>query len=813
MKKIRFVEHVLPHVLAILTFFLVTLFFFNPIFFDGKVLQQHDIQQYQGGAKEITDFRKETGEEALWTNSMFGGMPAYLISVQWGNQAIGFLKNIVTLALPHPVNSILAAFISYYILLLAFGVRPYLAIGGAIAFGLSSYMIIGLGAGHNGRIGAIAFMPLVIAGIHLVFSNKRILGFGLTTAGLALHFRENHVQITYYMLIIVLAYGIMQLVLAIREKKIPALVTNVALLIPAALLAVGTFFGTLWAVQEYSPYTIRGKSELVSNNQAKSDTDGLDKAYAFQYSNGIWEPMTLLIPNFYGGATANYLVQDPKSETYKALMSSGDEQTANQLAPYTRSYWGPQMNTAPYYAGALVCLLFAIGIVFAEKKYVAWLVSISVLGIMMSWGSSFESFNYFLFDYLPAYNKFRSVTFALLLALFAMPLLGLLGLERLLAQPWREVKKKLVWPVSIVGGFCLLLAITGGFGSFLAEGESQLPVWFMKALQEDRTSMLRSDALRAFWFILIFSVVVWARLQNYIKDFIVALAFSLLMIVDLAGVDLRYFTKDNYARKRDNSFFAATEADTEILKDKSHYRVYNLQGTLSEARTSYYHQSIGGYHGAKMRRYQDLYDSVLSSETNAFISDMQAGAPRYDAYQAMNMLNVKYVTYGTQRNNVIPMPAANGPAWFVNEVRTVNSPTEELAAIKSTNTKTTAIVDGSKFKLATAPQTDSSASIALSNYQPNKLTYESNGAADGLAVFSEIYYPKGWTATIDGKEVEILRANYVLRALQIPAGKHTIVFEFKPAPYYIGNKVTMASSWLVLLILVGTIAWSIKKND
>lgn len=812
MKKIRFVEHVLPHALAILTFFLVTLFFFNPIFFDGKVLQQHDIQQFQGSSKEIIDYRQQTGEEALWTNRMFGGMPAYLISVQWSTQAIAFLKQALTLALPHPISNIFAAFISYYILLLAFGVRPFLAIGGALAFGLSSYMLIGLGAGHNGRIGAIAFMPLVMAGIHLVFSNKRILGFGVTTAGLALHFRENHVQITYYLLIIVLGYGIMQLVIAIREKKIPALITNVVLLIPAALLAVGTFFGTLWAVQEYSPYTIRGKSELVSKTTPSSNSQGLDKAYAFQYSNGIWEPMTLLIPNFYGGATASYLVQDPESKTYQALMRSGDEQTANQLAPYTRSYWGPQMNTAPYYAGALVCLLFAIGIAFAEKKYVAWLVPVSVLGVMMSWGSSFESFNYFLFDYLPAYNKFRSVTFALLLILFAMPLLGLLGLEKLLTQSWTDVKKKLIWPVSLVGGLCLLLAITGGFGSFLAEGESQLPVWLTKALQEDRTSLLKSDAWRSFWFILIFSVVVWASLQQYVKEYVVAIAFSLLIVIDLAGVDSRYFTKENYVRKRGNTFFTATEADTEILKDKTHYRVYNLQGTFSEARTSYFHQSIGGYHGAKMRRYQDLYDSVLFKETNRFISDLQAGTPRFDSYHVMNMLNVKYVTYGNERNNVIPLPSTNGAAWFVKDVLKVNSPTEELNALQTTNTKTTAVIDASAFEVGVL-QADSTASIKLVNYKPNQLTYESSSTTEGLAVFSEIYYPKGWVATIDGKEASILRTNYVLRALTIPAGKHTIVFEFKPAPYYIGNKVSMASSWLVLVLVLGTVGWSLRKND
>lgn len=812
MKKIRFGEHILPHALAIVTFLMVTLFFFNPIFFNGKALQQHDIQEFRGSAKEITDYRTETGEEALWTNSMFSGMPAYLISVQWGNQAIGYLKRITTLALPHPVGNIFAAFICYYILLLSFGIRPYLAIGGALAFGLSSYMIIGLGAGHNGRIGAIAFMPLVMAGIHLVFSNKRWLGFGVTAAGLALHLRENHVQITYYLLLIVLGYGIMQLIVALRDKKIPAFFTNIGLLIPAALIGAATYFGPLWAVQEYSPYTIRGKSELVSANSKKENTSGLDKAYAFQYSNGIWEPMTLLIPNFYGGGTSNFLVQDPESNTYKALMGSGNEQMANQLARYSRAYWGPQPNTAPYYAGAIVCLLFAVGIAFADKKFVAWLVPVSILGIAMSWGSSFESFNYFLFDYLPVYNKFRSVTFALLLALFSMPLLGLLGLEKVLNLSWNESKKKLLWPVVIVMGTCLLLGVTGGFGSFLSEGESQLPSWFINALQKDRTSLLRSDAFRSFWIILIFCAVVWARLQKYVNDVIVVVAFTLLMVIDLAGVDMRYLSKESYMRKRENVFFTATEADTEILKDKSHYRVYNLQSTFGEARTSYYHQSIGGYHGAKMRRYQDLYDSLLFAETNTFITNIQQGSADFSAYGIMNMLNVKYITYGDTRGSIIENPASNGAAWFVQNVQFVTSPTEELAALKQLNTRTTAVVDKTAFTLQPVDG-DSTATISLTSYKPNELTYTSNSSRNGLAVFSEIYYPKGWIATLDGKEVPILRANYVLRALEIPEGQHTIVFSFKPDAYYVGNKITTASSWLVLLLLIGTIGWTLKKND
>lgn len=812
MKKIRFAEHVLPHALAIITFLLVSIFFFNPIFFDGKTLQQDDIQQFKGSAKEIMDYRERTGEEALWTNRMFGGMPAYLISVQWGTEVIAQLKRIVTLGLPHAVNNIFAAFISYYILLLVFGIRPYLAIAGALAFGLSSYMIIGLGAGHNARIGAISFMPLVMAGIHLVFTNRRLLGFGLTTAGFALHLRENHVQITYYLFLIVLGYGIMQLVMAIRDKKVATLFTNLAILIPAVLIALGTYFAPLWAVQEYSAYSIRGKSELAVAQKEAENTDGLSKAYAFYHSNGILEPFTLLIPNFYGGSSGDFLVQDTDSKTYKALMSSGNEQTANQLASYSRAYWGPQPGTAPYYAGAIICLLFAIGIAFADRQYVAWLVPVGILGVMLSWGSSFESFNYFLFDYLPAYNKFRSVTFALLLILFVMPLLGMLGLEKLLALTWKETQKKLLWPVSIVGGICLLLGITGGFGSFLAEGESQLPAWFINALQDDRTSLLRGDAMRSFWFIAIFCALLWATLNKYIKSYFLPIGLVLLVVIDMVGIDARYLSKEKYVRKRDNSFFAPTEADSEILKDKSNYRVYNLQGTFSEARTSYFHQSIGGYHGAKMRRYQDLYDSALFDETNMFINDMQSGNPQYNNYHVMNMLNVKYVTYGNQRNNIIPNPAANGPAWFVQSVKQVNSPTEELAALKNTNTKNEAVLDVSKFKLPVV-ESDTTASINLTSYQPNELVYESNSTTNGLAAFSEIYYAKGWKAYIDNQETEILRVNYVLRALAVPAGKHEIKFEFKPDAYYIGNKITTASSWLVILILLGSIGLSLRKND
>ncbi|HMQ00786.1 MAG TPA: hypothetical protein PKC24_13480, partial [Cyclobacteriaceae bacterium] len=425
-------NQLIPHIVAVLVFLVITIVFFKPVFFDNKTLSQGDILQWEGSSKELRDFRNERGEEGLWASAMFSGMPAYLVNVQWSDGIITNIKKILSLWLPHPVRNIFLACLCYYIMLLCFGIRPYLAMAGAIAFGFSSYMIIGLMAGHNARIGAIALLPLLMAGVHLVYSGKQLQGFALAAAGLALHLRESHVQITYYFLFILLAYAIMQLVLAIRNKTLPVFIKSSALLIAAAVLAIGTYFGQLWSTYEYSKYSMRGPSEIKA---ASADgAAGLEKDYAFQYSNGILEPMVLMIPNFFGGSSSNYFVQDRDSESYKALMRSGDEQTAQQLARFTSAYWGSQPATAPYYAGAIVVLLFVLGIVFAPRVYMYWLVPVSVISIALSWGNNFEAFNYFMFDYFPMYNKFRSVTFALMIILFAMPLLGLLGLEELLKQ-------------------------------------------------------------------------------------------------------------------------------------------------------------------------------------------------------------------------------------------------------------------------------------------------------------------------------------------------------------------------------------------
>ncbi len=808
MKKISFAKDVLPHLAAIGVFLIVTIFFFNPAFFENKMLNQTDIQQWEGSSKSMRDFREQTGEEPLWSESMFSGMPGYLVNVKWGNIAIGYMKNIMSFNLPHPICNIYLAFLSYYIMLLAFGVRPYLAIGGAVAFGLSTYMIIGLSVGHSGRIGAIAFMPLIMAGIHLVFMNRTVLGFGVTVAALALHFRENHLQMTYYMLMIVGIYGIVQLVYCFRQGRIAEYLKSLAILAPATLIAVGTFFGPMWAITEYAKYS-RGESELEAPATDKKSS-GLDKTVVFQHNYAILEPLTLLIPNFYGGSSQNLLAADRESNVSKALAAT-NEQTFNQLAYSSSAYWGPQ-TPLPYYAGAIIVFLFAIGIVFAEKAYVWWLIPVCVIAVMMSWGNNFPAFNYFIFDYLPGYNKFRSVTFTIVMVMFAMPLLGLLGLEKLISEGVTKAnKKKLLIALGSTGGLCVIFLLFAGVMSFMREDESQLPPWFLGALIDDRKALLRSDAFRSLSFILGTFIIIYFELWKKITPIAFYAMLIFFITVDLAIVNTRYFTKENYKRKREAGAFPPTEADQEILKDKDYYRVYNLQGAFVEARTSYFHHSVGGYHGAKLRRYNQLNDSCLYKQTNALIQNIQGGKMNFTQFGVINMLNIRYMVFGPERGNIIPNPAANGNGWFVRDVEVVTSPTEELRTVCELDTKKKAVTSDPNYK-ASAINFDSTALITVSSHNPRSLKYETQSSSDGFAVFSEIFYPDGWIATIDGKETPIYRVDYVLRGLQVPAGKHAIEFRFEPAAYTVGNKVTTAFSWLTVLVVLGSIGWSLKKD-
>lgn len=813
MNQINFRDHILPHLIAIITFLLLTVLFFHPVFLENKDIKQYDIMQWRGGAQELLDFREATGKEGLWTNSMFSGMPGYLVNVQFSGEAMAYVHKLYSLWIPHPVNALFIALTSFYILLLSFGVRPYLAIGGAIAFAFTSFTLISLEAGHNAKVIAIAYMPLILAGVNLAFKRYRLLGFSLTALAMALHLSFNHLQITYYLLLIILMYGAVMLWYAYKEKALKHFFTTTLMLVGAVVLALGANAGRILTTLEYSEYSIRGKSELTSQEESAVGS-GLDRDYAFQYNNGIGETLTLLIPGFYGGATQENI--GTNSNLGKALSNNNvppvQVKQATENAP---TYWGNQPMTAgPVYAGAVVVFLFVIGIIFAEKKYVYWLVSAVVLSILLSWGKNFESFNYFMFDYFPGYNKFRAVTMALNIALLCMPLLGFIGLEQLLKAGFNvKTKKSFLWAFGIVGGACLFIFLAAGMFGFNGAVDTQLsgyPQWYLNALKADREAMMRGDAFRSFIFIALAAGVIWFYFKGKLNVRLTVFSISLLILIDLWAVDKRYLTEENYVRPIRNSFFEATPADEKILTDPAiSYRVLNLQNPWNDARTSYFHKSLGGYHGAKMRRYQDLINRCINPEIHTLINDFQSDGPRFENYDVLNMLNAKYLLAGSAAESVIENPAALGNAWFVENVAAVNSPDEEIAETCVIDAKETAVVDVSKFRLSQSAY--ATGTIVLENYQPNRLVYKADVSGKGLAVFSEIYYPEGWQVTIDGNNADMLRANYVLRALEVPAGQHTIEFKFEPTSFALGNKMMGISSFIIIVAFLGSVGWYVRQ--
>ncbi|UXP31061.1 YfhO family protein [Reichenbachiella agarivorans] len=812
MKNFEPKKDLYPHLIAVFVFLIVTVVFYSPVFFENKELPQHDILQWKGSAQELAAHREQTGEEGLWTNSMFGGMPGYLVNVEFSGELTKNIQRLLSLYLPHPTGIILVAFISCYIMLLSFGVRSWIAIAGALAFGLTSFNIISIGAGHNAKVSAVAYMPLVLAGVHAAFTNRKFLGFILTALGLALQLRVNHLQITYYLLLMVLVYGLFELIQSIKAKTLPEFAKTVSVLVAAVLIAVGANFGKLWTTIEYGTYTMRGKSELtVDGVDAKS---GLEKDYAFQYSNGIFEPLVMFIPNFFGGTSQQNLGKNSNLE--QALKKQGaNRQQIQQQVQAAPAYWGDQPLTAPYYAGAIVVFLFVLSLLVLDRKYTMWLWVLVLVSIVLSWGKNFESFNYLVFDYLPGYNKFRSVTFVIIIAVFSMILSGFVGLEKVLSSTWdKTLQKKFMIAIGIVGGFALLAAVLAGMGSYRGAIDERLasyPAWFLDALRADRASLLRVDAFRSLFFVLAAAAVIWFFAKNKLSKPLAYTLIIALVLIDMFGVDKRYLNGDNFVAAT-RSDFIASDADKRILKDTDpNYRVLNLMNPFNDAETSYFHKSVGGYHGAKMRRYQDLIEASISPEIAGVIENLQAGEFDFKDAEVLNMLNTKYLKAGETANAVIPNPAANGNAWFVRDVVEVNNTDDELMAMASIDSKLEAVVNVEEFVLGELGY-DSTAQVNLTSYAPNKLTYQSNSDQSGLVVFSEIYYPKGWSATIDGQASEILRANYVLRALKVPSGSHEIVFEFRPQSYYTGNTVTWIFNVILVLSCVAYVVVSVRRQ-
>ncbi len=800
-----------PHLVAIVIMVILAFAYFHPLL-EGKRLFQSDTAHWQGMSKEISDYRQATGKEALWTNSMFGGMPAYQISVKYTSNLVGYLDYLFKLGLPHPAGYLFLYFIGFYILLISLRVNPWLAIGGAIAYAFSSYFLIILEAGHNSKAHAIGYIAPVIAGIILTYRGKLFLGSIMTALFLSLEIRANHLQITYYLLIILLFLILFIFIDSIKNKKIDYFLKASGLLFLAAVLAIGTNIASLWATYEYGKDTIRGKTELTSKKENR--TSGLDKDYAVQWSYGKGETFSLMIPNIKGGAT------DALGNDDKAFRNI-DPQIANTLAGQNH-YWGDQPFTSgPVYLGAIIIFLFILGLFVTKGNTRWWLLAITILSILLSWGKNFMPLTDFFLDYIPAYNKFRAVSMILVIANFAIPLLAILALQSLIENPEKLNKdKKPLWiSLGATGGLALLFyLLPGTFFSFISEAEelnfqiqratldsSQLQQFntIIASLEQARINIYKADTLRSLLLILGMAASILIYISGKIKKEYFVAVFALLVIIDMVPVASRYLNKEDFQSKsKVTSPYQPTQADKIILKDKDpNFRVFNLTvSPFNDASTSYFHKSIGGYHGAKLRRYQEVIDHhIMKNNVNV-----------------LNMLNTKYfIVPGQNREPQIQVNFdALGNAWFVNEYKVVNNADEEIEALTDFNPATTAIVD-KRFMNAVndfKSEIDTTASVVLNHYEPNRLKYEFESKFDQFTVFSEIYYDKGWNAYIDGKPSPHFRVNYILRAMIIPAGKHNIEFKFEPTVYYTGNTISIISS-IILILSVGFYIFSSFRKE
>ncbi len=808
MRQINFKQDIIPHLLAIIVFIGITVFFYHPTILQNKEIYQNDVQQGFGAGQEVIEFRNQAGEEALWTNSMFGGMPSYMINTQWSGDLLKHIYSVWTVGLPSGARHTFIGMTCFYIMLLCFGIKPAYAIIGAIGFGYNTFNIIGIEAGHIWKITAYAFTPLVLGGIHLTFRKKFITGFVLTAFGLAMQIRANHLQITYYLLLIILAYGVYVLVNAIVKKEITGLIKPITIVVLASILAVGANFGKLWTAMEYGKYSTRGPSELdLKPGDVKS---GLDRDYVFNWSHGISESFTLLIPNYSGGASIEKL--DMNSSIAKGLRKNNVP--VNQIKSFLRgvpTYHGDQPSVAgPMYVGAIICFLFVLGAFYADSGIRYWILATVVVGLVLSWGKNLESVNYLMYSYFPYYNKFRSVSMAIAIPFLLIPLLGTVGLQSAVEKIQKDKTSFLKITLGFIGFIILLIII--GTNSRLSGpvdanfGDNQM---LLNLLREQRSDMLLKDGIRTLVFIILAAGLLYFRAKSKINELTMVICLIAIASVDLYGVGKRFLGAENFVRKAEQQFVSKTEADERILMDESQYRVLNLQNPFNEARTSFFHHSIGGYHGAKIKRYQQLIENKITDEINEVITVLRSGSRDFSQANVLNMLNAKYIKAGETSESVIQNNHALGNAWFADTIITVSTPQEELDKLILLQSNTGAIVNTNRVTLDNKSNLGQG-TISLQKYQPNHLTYESNATKAGVAIFSEIYYPKGWKAYIDGNEVEHFRANFVLRALELPAGNHVVEFKFQPRAYYTGNSIAMISSILIILSLVGLLVFEIK---
>ena len=820
-----FKKNVIWHVFAISLFALLALVFSYPAAFEGKVLQQGDTQKYEGMARELLNYNTPDNEDLIaWQGNMFSGMPSYHTTVIGGDKNfLSVVRSVLSFLNYNCVRMIFIGLVCFYILMNVLGIRKWLAIAGAIAFAFASYNIIIIIAGHITKSYVIAYMPLTIAGMFLLFRRSIIPGASLFTFGTAMSVFENHLQITYYLMLLCIFIYLGFVYQKIKEKQIPELIKTSAVMLGCVILSILPNAENIYANLEMSKTTTRGTTELTSKttNSNEKISSGLDRDYAFDWSYEKRELLTLFIPNAYGGGSGGLLGSD--SELYKILKSKGQQEGE---VVQTLTYWGDKAFTAgPVYFGALICFLFVLGMVVVKDQFKWWLFAGGLFLTFLALGRHMAWFNDFMFHYLPIYNKFRTPETALVIPGLVVPIIALWGLKEIFAENVNDkvLKKGMVGAMSVTGGLALIIWLAPtlllSFQSNL-DLQYKLPDWYYSALIADRATLASDDAFRSLIFILLGAALIFFFQKSKDKPkakIFSSIVIAALVLIDLWTVDKRYLNESNFHTQKLSDTYKESVTDREILRDTDiSFRVLNLNNPFQETATSYFHKSIGGYHAAKLGRYQELIDHRLIEEYASIVNSFKDAKSMDDivntleSCKSLNMLNARYIIYNPGQPP-IRNPFAYGNAWFVTSFEVVENADAEIAALNTIDPLETAVVDKrfadelNGFK----PVADSTATIILNSYKPNRLIYTSRTESDQLAVFSEIYYTPGWRVTIDGKPASHFRANWTLRSMIIPKGEHEIVFEFYPEKYILAKAVSSYSSILVILLLLAGVYFAL----
>lgn len=811
------IKSLLPHFVAILVFVGIALAYTSPVL-EGKQIKQGDIMQHKGMAKEAIDHREQYDEESLWTTTVFSGMPTYNISLKTPNIWVKKFSKMARLYLPKPAGTIFLYMLCFYILLIVLGCSPMLSVLGSIAFAFSSYFFIILEAGHNTKALSIAYMPLFIAGIYSIFRKNLWIGVALALLGLSLQIASNHVQIIYYTMMLMMIFGIMEIYHAVKDKRLPDLAKKVAIVVVVFIIALGANTTRLWTTYVYAKETMRGgKTELTKVNQAEN-SGGLDKDYAYRWSYGMGETFTLLVPKYKGGGSAGKL--DDNSATAAKLKQANIPR--NRIKSFLNNmplYHGDQPFTSgPVYVGAIVCFLFILGLIIVPGVMKWWLLGGTILSIVLAWGRHFEVIQDLFFYYFPMYNKFRAPSTILIIAEFTMPLLGILAIKEIFDKRKEGINvlmqatsekisvNPLYLATGITAGLAAFLALFGGsFSDFSSAGDARLGAdWLVEALQEDRASILKASAWRSAILILLAAGALFMYASDKLKVTHLMIALIALVTFDMWTVDREYLNNENFVTVKDyEKLYQPSRSDQQIKADQDpHYRVLNLAtNTFNDAMTSYHHKSVGGYHPAKLIRYQDMIERQIS----------QRKMP------TLNMLNSKYIIVPTKDGSQVqPNPGACGNAWFVDKITQVENADAEMNAITEFDPKSEAFVD-QRFAEHLGnmnPGKDAGATINLTSYKANHIAYESNASKEQFAVFSEVFYRgnEDWKAYIDGEYAPHVRANYILRGMYVPAGKHTIEFKFEPVSYYTGETISLIFSILLFGGVIVSLFFASKQK-